>query len=125
MNKIAIYINLFLALVSFLLIANAILKAWNIETDIRGNDKSYQYIDDMFLYRIVVRIVLCMILIKDILCLIVCTNRLYPVLIPYQTNLITYASMLFFVVDFTKCFIIYLIFSKSDFKFFKISKKNN
>jgi hypothetical protein len=125
MNVIAVYISLFFTLAAFLQYIRAIQKASAIEYSLHIGDEGYQWIDNLSLHRLVLRLKLSIRLIMNILCLVVYTNRLYPVLIPFQTVLITYASLLFSLCMLLDATIVYLIYSKNDFQFLKIKKETD
>jgi hypothetical protein len=124
-NEITVYISTMLCCISCVQYSRTLQLASKIEYKIHPSDEGYQWIDDKSLYRLVLRLKLGIRLIMSILCLFVCLNRILPHLIVYQTTLIAYSSLLFFMCMCLDAQIMYLIYSRDDFKFLNITKKKN
>jgi hypothetical protein len=124
MEVYAIYINLGLTLIAFLRYFKAILQVSKIQYKLHIGDEFYQWIDDLSIHRLVLRMKIGFRLIMSICLLTIETNQLYPAVLPYRTPLITYVTLLLCVCMFTDAILVYLIYTRSDFDFFKITKKN-
>jgi hypothetical protein len=123
-NEVAVYLNTMMSMVSCIQYTRTLQKASAIEYKLHAGDEGYQWIDNKSLYRLVLRLKLGIRLIMSILSLFVCSSRLFPVLLPYQTPVITYSSVLFYVCMVLDSQIMYLTYSKSDFRFLNITKKS-
>lgn len=123
MNEIAVYVNTMLCVLTCVQYSRTLLLASSIEYKLHAGDEGYQWIDDKTLYRLVLRLKLGIRLIMAILLLLMQTNRILPHLIPYQTTIITYSSLLFFICLQMDAQIMFLTYSRSDFKFLNITKK--
>jgi hypothetical protein len=124
-NEMTVYIDTMLCIICCVQYSRALLLASKIEYQIHPGDGGYQWIDSKSLYRLVLRLKLGIRLIMSILSLFVCVNRIYPALIVYQTGIITYSSLLFFLCMCLDAQIMYLTYRKSDFKFLNITKKED
>lgn len=122
MLNIAVYTNIFICLLSFLQYVRTIQKASEIEYNLQLGDEYYQWINDKAVHRLILRLKLGIRLIMSILGLIWCSNRLYPVLLPYETPLMACSSCLFFICMLLDSQIMYLTYSRSNFNFFRITK---
>lgn len=122
-NEIAVYLNSMLSIICCIQYSRALQLASSIEYNIHPGDEGYQWIDSKSLYRLVLRLKLGIRLIMSVLCLFVCSNRILPALIVYQTKMIAYTSLLFFICMLLDAQIMYLTYSKSDFRFLNITKK--
>lgn len=123
MEVYAIYINIGLSLYAFLQYFRALLQVSKIEYNIHIGDEFYQWIDDLSIHRLVLRMKIGFRLIMSICLLIIQTNQLYPSLLPYRTSLITYLTLLLCVCMTADAELVYLIYTRSDSNFFKITKK--
>lgn len=124
-NEISVYLNAMFCCISCVQYSRALQLASKIEYKIHPGDEGYQWIDDKSLYRLVLRLKLGIRLIMSILCFFVCVNRILPHLIVYQTPIISYSSLLFFICMALDAQIMYLTYSKDDFRFLNITKKKD
>jgi hypothetical protein len=124
-GEIAVYLSTMFCLISCVQYSRALQLASKIEYKIHPGDEAYQWIDDKTLYRLVLRLKLGIRLIMSILCFFVCVNRILPHLIVYQTAIISYSSLLFFICMSLDAQIMYLTYCKDDFRFLNITKKKD
>jgi hypothetical protein len=120
MEVYAIYINIGLSLVAFLQYFRAILQVSKIQYKLDIGDEFYQWIDDLSLHRLVLKMKIGFRLIMSTCLLTIETNQLYPVVLPYRTSLITYVTLLLCVCMAADAILVYLIYTRSNFDFLKI-----